>query len=217
MAHVKITERLINEVAGVVQRMQRSALGQLDTASPEEMADEMAELAVQDAYSEAPHLRGQLPESWLNELHWLRVRFVDDAGTETGVFYDRDFDGSVKMPRVDSRYRHDVTFRLSGAPSRVRDWHDRTLAARQEKQNIEQRYRTVRDQLMQFLRSHNSLNRAIKEMPELEMYLPQEFMDRLNAPNPKRSKKTEDRPQVEIDRNAVASLGVAHRLSSTGR
>ena len=70
------------------------------------------------------------------------------------------------------------------------------------------------------MQQHASLNTAIKEMPEIEHYVPVEYIEKLHAPSMPRG-KTAPRPEkttveeLGIDRDALTSAAVAHQIASS--
>ena len=88
------------------------------------------------------------------------------------------------------------------------------------KKATEDKFNKVEAQLKSFMEQHASLNTAIKEMPEIEHYVPTEYIEKLHAPSVPRSKTAPrpDKTTVEdlgIDRDALTSAAVAHQIASS--
>ena len=78
----------------------------------------------------------------------------------------------------------------------------------------------IKEQLTSFMGKHASLNTAIKELPELEMYVPQEYLDRLAEETVKHKKvfplANDDDDEVKVDVEAITRAAIAHRITSSG-
>ena len=77
----------------------------------------------------------------------------------------------------------------------------------------------IKEQLTTFMSKHASLNTAIKELPELEMYVPQGYLDRLAEETVRTTptkKELVDDDGVELDMEAITRAAIAHRITSSG-
>tara|TARA_B100000768_G_C10999068_1_gene257163 strand:- start:89 stop:493 length:405 start_codon:yes stop_codon:yes gene_type:complete len=84
---------------------------------------------------------------------------------------------------------------------------------KQKLRDVQDKFQTIEDQLRDFMSNHASLNAALKEMPQLEMYVPNEYMTRVRAESAPRSKV--ERTQIldlNIDVDALAAAAVTHRI-----
>ena len=63
---------------------------------------------------------------------------------------------------------------------------------------------------------HASLNTALKEMPELEMYVPAAFMRKHAAPEASRAKvqRPTNIERLDINVDVLTSAAVAHRIAT---
>ena len=64
---------------------------------------------------------------------------------------------------------------------------------------------------------HASLNAAIKEMPEIELYVPDQYLRKMHeavAPRVKKEEQQSAITELGIDRNALAAVAIAHRVMS---
>ena len=88
------------------------------------------------------------------------------------------------------------------------------------KKSLQDKFNKVEEQLKSFMQQHASLNTAIKELPELEQYVPEEYMEKLHAPSAPRGKvQRAEKTTIEdlgIDRDALTSAAVAHQLTRDG-
>lgn len=80
-------------------------------------------------------------------------------------------------------------------------------------------FAAMRDQIVGYLQSQTSLNTALKEVPELALYVEQKYIDKVNEPAKKRTKATQtddDTETLSIDVEAIAAAAIAHRIHSAG-
>jgi hypothetical protein len=82
---------------------------------------------------------------------------------------------------------------------------------------IESQFNTVRHQLKAFMSQHKSLNKALEEMPEIELYVPERFMERYRAKAAPRVKPEAPTnvEELNIDRDSLAAAAIAHRMSQS--
>ena len=77
----------------------------------------------------------------------------------------------------------------------------------------------IKTQLIAFMGKHASLNTAIKELPELEMYVPQSYLDKLAEETirtkPTKSELDDDDDEVTVDVEAITRAAIAHRITSS--
>jgi hypothetical protein len=89
------------------------------------------------------------------------------------------------------------------------------------KKETEDMFEGIKTQLTTFMSKHASLNTAIKDLPELEMYVPQEYLDRLAEETvrskPAKSTLDDDDDEVELDMEAITRAAIAHRITSSGK
>jgi hypothetical protein len=97
------------------------------------------------------------------------------------------------------------------------DWVQSHSSGAAQRKIISDQYREVERQVIGFLRTHASLNAAIKEMPEIEMYIPDSYIRKMHEATAPRQKKEQQQSNIEelgIDRNALAAVAIAHRVMS---
>ena len=100
----------------------------------------------------------------------------------------------------------------------IKEWVDERYKQDKNKGETLDMFTDIKSQLTSYLESHASLNMALKDMPELEMYVPQEYLDRI-AEETVRVKKEKEESAVTalgIDVDALTRAAVAHRITSSG-
>lgn len=225
MAYVRRTEQLVEHVAQKVQKMHRAAEAMYSSTNVEigtPIYNSMREAALTVAWLAAPQLRETMPRSWTREHTSLQVRLLDDnsrrvaslmlTATETNPF--------IVPPARDQRsYSYEVAVPYEHQDAVVRKWVDDEAERDAKRRELKEQYNTVENQLVMFLRSHASLNAALKEMPEIELYIPDEYMNKVRAKSEAREKKERESivEEIGIDRNQLASIGIAHRIATAGQ
>jgi hypothetical protein len=114
-------------------------------------------------------------------------------------------------------YRVDVEVYDDECTGALSTWVDKEIANQAQRRTVQQQYREVERQVIGFLRTHASLNAAIKEMPEIEMYVPAAYISKMHEAVAPRVKKEEQQSAIHdlgIDRNALAAVAIAHRVMS---
>jgi hypothetical protein len=100
----------------------------------------------------------------------------------------------------------------------MRTWITEYTENERKKTEIRDRFNGIKDQLISFLMTHASLNTALKEMPELEMYISADDLAKVRT-------KGKTTPTVKvvttveklaIDIDALTQAAVAYRITSAG-
>jgi len=224
MAYVKITDLLISETTHKIRRMRSQAMSVYETPPPKIDTPLMAaciEVLEAELWKEAPEFRGCLPEDWTRRTSSARVEFVKDILSKqvsTGVILIESSTGIEYPPYTDIRYivKTVRVGNLDETPPEFKDWFNNGVKLGTERYETQQKFATVEQQIIAFLRTHNSLNTAIKAMPELEAYIPNHYMERLNTKVERSANKpTQETAKVEVDLDTVVGLAVAHRITTT--
>lgn len=222
MAYVRKTDTLVTEMRDRVRDMKRKAVSMYDSQRVEEgsaVYSSMRDAVETSAWSEAPEFRGKLPKAWCKEVDSASVRFVDDTGR-------RYFSTNVNFPehsklvvpnKPDRYYSYEVEVRDVHCNEHLKQWLADEKTRNEARTAVEGQYNTIEQQLMAFMAGQASLNSAIKDMPEIELYVPEKYLAKLREPNEKREKKNEQPSLIDeigIDRDAFAAAAIAHRITT---
>lgn len=219
MAYVRKTQTLIDDVANTVDSMMQAELGKRIKQTSFEIGtplhDEVVNLALKVEWHEAPELMGKLPDSWCYPASHCRLKF-DNGDDYNAIRVDLDTSENNRLmfpPKYD-RWK-DIVINQSDWTPLITKWI--TEKQKQLAENAETRdmFGDIKRQLEDFLGRHASLNSAIKEMPELKLYVPDEYISKLEQKTAPRSKTPTVSivEELDIDIDNITRLAVAHRIT----
>lgn len=225
MAYVKVTDALVGAVQGEVNNMLQKALdacqlSEVDKSAP--VFNSLVQSLEKTAWKAAPHTKGQLPHDWLHRVDRVELRALDEHGDlGANVRLELSGYGAVYVPGKEfGRYVPHVDVEYADQDQVLRDWVAEEKGRAAKRQELAEQYAAVKETLTYVLRGHNSLNTAIKDVPELELYVPDEYLERLRRKvqrsAPAKTEKVTDTlgNEIEIDRDTLTVLGVAHRMNT---
>jgi hypothetical protein len=232
MAYVRKTETLVREVLQKVEVMSSTAQKPYLTETITENSAEYKALssAVETvSWKLAPELKDKMPSEWSERLaRSKRVEVIVEPPVdcpESGRLRvniesnDAPFCLSPEHfdPNTGSYYNNPkITFVESDIPPIVMAWFKGGKSNEATRAGLKTKFDKVRKQLELFMHQHSSLNTAIKAMPEIEHYVPDEYIQKLHAPSPPRGKAATPAPkeELDIDVDALTSAAVAHQIAS---
>ena len=236
MAYVRKTDTLVSEILQKVKEMSRKAQ---EPYSGKTLTDDSAEYqairnCIEDvSWKDAPQLKQQMPKNWLDGLRTKEIELKiiapescpDSADVSirlqnlSDVFFTLSPEhagaGNSYYGNTGKMELHEVDF-----PPVLLAWFKGGKSNESIKKSIADKFDKVESQLKSFIQQHASLNTAIKEMPEIEHYVPTEYIDKLHAASKPRGKTT-SRPEkttveeLGIDRDALTTAAVAYQIASS--
>ena len=232
MAYVRKTDTLVQHILHKVRQMSQTAQKpySADTLTKESAEYDAIRNCIESvSWKGAPQLKQQMPSEWLDGL---KARNVDvrivapescpDSG-DVNIYLEGDFTLSPAHASAGHSYsgnRGKMTLEEADFPPLLMTWFKSGKSNVSIKKSLQDKFNKVEEQLKSFMQQHASLNTAIKELPELEQYVPEEYMEKLHAPSAPRGKvQRAEKTTVEdlgIDRDALTSAAVAHQLTRDG-
>jgi hypothetical protein len=215
MAYVRTTQTLLSDLHSRVMRMMEAKIEQVTKYGfTSHNEDKLLEAIAKQQWHKAPELRGKLPEEWCRRSDSrvnVKVKLSDDIGSV--VVHHKVFDEDKRpwLPPVGTNYHFDVDrqhFDSEGL--------EVLKAIKQSdvtKEEIREQFSKLSRDLREYLGAHTSLNQALKDMPELALYIPQKYIDKVEAATPKKQSTRKKVEAPNIDRQAIAAQAIAHRIS----
>jgi hypothetical protein len=204
MAYVAISGELIDSVRRGIQSMARKELDTIGEVPKLQGTEPFIEQALWGPYA---HLKGQMPKEWLRSCGaiTLNIQFPDGAWQEavslnTAADAPPNFN-SYNTPKV--RLQQDDPA-IASIVERVGNRND-----------ANKRWRTVESQVINFLQKCRSLNEGLKLWPDLRMYIPKSYLDRVER-KVERTKESSQAAETlkAIDTNQVVAAAVIARMST---
>lgn len=220
MAYVRKTDTLVYGIKNTVEKMQYKAQAPYEENSVEQGTPaykELCRVMLQAAWAEAPELKSAMPPAWCSRTERADLHILMPSGVRERVRLNSPANAEFHWPPNFSSYIPDVKIDYSQLGDEATAWFDKRDERKAKHAEIRDKYRAIRDKLEAFMGQHASLNSALKAMPELELYVPEEFMERIRAKTPPRAAKVAPpsvAEELDIDVNELTSLGIAHRMST---
>lgn len=217
MAYVKVTEKLKDDIRICIQRMadkQVKLLGEDNLPYDEQKA--VAADVEAFAWIAAPHLKEQMPADWTRKAKEFFVELRNNTGTTLVKVELSDEDAITIPPNFKTgRYTWDkVELPAEFHSEQTQEAHRNIVARKEEAAKTTNRFADIQNQVLSFLSAHKSLNAAVKELPEIQMYVPQEYMKRVNRKieRANASASSDEVEKPEVNRELLMSAAVADRI-----
>jgi hypothetical protein len=173
-------------------------------------------------WGEHLHLKSQMPTDWMKDLStdyhphvYLKVLLAADPVSGDSKYTQFKIVIAGKKPflmppkqgtgRV---YTMDEK-NLTGDLRRLYDLHH-------QYEELEEKWDKISNDIITYLRSAKSLNSALKSWAELRAFIPQEFLDRVDAkPERTAERKKAEESLASIDRNLAVTSATLVKLATT--
>jgi len=218
--YVRKTQTLITDIEHEVYKMQQGAISQLTQETKVEIGTPLhAEIktAIENTLWEvAPDIKDKMPKEWLSNATGTTAIFPSDEHKDVRYHFESQTGDEVKLPPNFGRWDN-VTVSQKYLTPLIQDWLTAEHNSDVERDKIIDSYHTIASQLTSFMAKHASLNTALKEMPELELYVPNSYIEKVN----KKEERVKAKPSVptthddtEVDVEALTRAAIAHRVTS---
>jgi len=232
MSYVRKTQTMLDDVKRRVQEMRdtevKDAQPKTSVGSDHPNYESIRAMVEKEMWKEAPELKDKMPPAWCvkNDSATLEITDVEN---DTGSYYDKNLrvhvtapDGKPFMCPPNSRsYGASVKTtadELRSYGDTMKQWVDKAINAQTLVNEIKSKFATIESQLIAFLDRHASLNAALKAMPELELYIPQSYLDKVAQVDERKPKQhsISVQEELDIDVDALSATAIAHRMSTAG-
>lgn len=224
MAKVDITNRLITDVRTQIARVLNKAEKLLVvTENPfdqkrmtPELLQKFVDIYEKEAWGEHIHLRELIPKTWMKLHKDLTITVLRD---------DTRLVSASDIPLTPlTAYGPPTHAYTDSIVIRTNEFDDPAFCAQAIKyyeagEEHQVKKELITSQVISFLKSHKTLNKALIAFPDIEMYIPLDYMTRVRRPNPTRAarekKEVEEREAAPvIDRDVITSIAVVSRLTT---
>jgi len=221
MSYVRRTQALIDSVERKVDIMKNQELSFHNSGLTAEIGTSIhnaVRIAVElSLWRKAPELKSKLPDEWVTYSDHVDVYFVKQNNSRTRERLTLHFPetNKIMLPPKHASW-DDVILDRDYITPEIDTWLDEADEAATKCEDIKAEFNIITRQLTDFLNSHASLNTAIKEMPELELYVPQEYLDKVKEKviRTKTNKTSTTAKDLNIDVEVLTRAAVAHRINS---
>lgn len=214
MALVRISQNLVDVVTNRIIGLQTNEIEthhkRANPAADAAIVNEVLTLAERHAWGDHIHLKPMIPSAWLKKEPSIdSVISYPAAEGILGRYPEIKFQVAVTLPPGTStgyqyyQYNFSIEQLTPESAEKVRAYFT-------EQEAIRTKFESVKNQVAKFLHSCKSLNDAVKKYPDILLYVPQEYKDRLERKVERgaRGEKDEDSSVSEIDRALITSIGV---------
>lgn len=219
MAYVRKTQTMINDIVENIDRMRDR---EMENYPNERLHVEGVEKEQVTSmfWKEHPQLMSLMPPKWCETTSQitLKVEYPDGSKEINFGSSTNSKDELFKLPPNMSSWNAKIECALSdlnagNLASRVAD----AIVKKDKRLEIRQRFTEIRMQLRKLLEQHNSLNTALKTLPELALYVPQKYINRVNEKEI-RERNTQAKTdttveELEIDVDKLVATAIASRLN----
>lgn len=219
MATVYITQELQNKIHNRIMKMRDQEVHIEVPDNDKALVMDATELLMQMAWGDYRHVFAQLPKEWLKHSKtqdFNVITNVDHEGTENKY--------CVSIAGLTNYYEIPTSDRWSAPrPSCTKQWLETRLhlvgtqdildqlAQKETRTAIHEKWQKVDNDIKAFLNKCKSLNEALRLWPALKMYVPTEYIERVEYKVERRKRETEILESVDI--GELTAAAIAAKLS----
>ena len=216
MALVRISKELLIAVSQQVQDVTaKAATLQIEPMHPKvtsELLDELEGKVVTYMWGDYLALRNQIPESWKTKATRIDVTLSFNG---KGVAETIEINKMFYCP-PNSRISYDrLNINLPIVDGLAAEFATKHLAYKIALNAHLAKYKEVTKQIEKFLKEAKSLNDALRRFPDLALYIPKTFLDRIELKVERGVKEVPPTSSLygpELDRDLVVSTGIIGAL-----
>jgi hypothetical protein len=212
MAFVGITDQMCHEVRRKIRSMQNAEFDQLGDSPLEsiQLAGDEPWL-MEKAWQGRTDLINTLPQDWLRNPEGM-VDFNIHCGEVTlGSVRVR----SIKFPLPPMYGGNYPTVNITFTEENLPETFNGLKDYRTKRAEVEERWEKVQKAVRSFLENCKSLNEAVKLWPDLRVYIPQDYIARLDKKSERKAKEESNAAAIlaSIDTNEIQAAAVIARMS----
>jgi len=206
MAYVAISFDLRDNVRRNIEAMRRR---ELHAAAPKEKTESIRSHQITPqhlelVWGEHLHLKNVIPQKWYRKVQNVYLKAERKIGdTDVSATLTYEFPDTIPAPPGSEHYiRKDVGEEFPG----MKELLDAAVSRRE----IELGWNKVHDQVTTFIKNCKSLNEALKLWPDVKLYIPQNYLERVEQKTnkPKESRAAEVLKQIDTDIATASVVGL---------
>jgi hypothetical protein len=220
MAYVALSRTLLGEVDNNIKSMKTKELDSMEEdpilAYVRDQAGKPLELWLEEALWEGQlHLKSVLPASWIVKTEELRLNIEVDGSSSSAKLLAQH-GTKIEIPPIHAgNYYQTIKIKLDKSKEYTQPLFLAVIAYQTKRKEIVSRWEAVTSAVSDFLNKCKSLNQAIKLWPGISLYIPQEYIDKVNEKIERKNKDVEATDSLKsIDTDAIEAAAVIARLST---
>jgi hypothetical protein len=186
MAFVGISERFIDEVGDKISKMRDAEISALGGNTSDEIDYESNKQWMDNLLWDGRlDLKPLLPDTWIPKHSRAYIQLIHQQGNDgniievgAGEFVCRFKEEIGAAPRYSTSYTPSLKVRfkdINEIPAALQA----CVQYRLDKHQVASKWSQIKDKVITFFRSCKSVNEAIKLWPDVRMYIPTEYMERV--------------------------------------
>lgn len=212
--YVAISDKLTSDVRNVIYNMRNAESAAYDGAQYVELPNGDDPLAVRLMWGEHADLRAIIPENFLPVISRFTVIVCQEPeheGVEQRWELQVGLKESCEAPVYLTDYRKHLKVQLKDYPE-----FEEAIRKIQLRRECEQRWNKVKNQVMDFLDSCKSLNEAIKLLPSIKVYIPEQYLKKLEQKTARAPKAESEAANMlgKVDSDLLTASAMMSRLSA---
>lgn len=206
MAYVAISNQLLDEVRNKIRRMQDAEFESMPKVESSFSSQTLPPDIDQLVWGEHYHLKNVIPSTWkrqVNEFCGTAEYEYNEKKQKSSIYYKT----AVKCDSPPNNSSYTAYFTMPETHPHM------ALVIESDKQRLDlnAKWQQLSNKIRTFLVNCKSLNEAVKLWPDVRMYIPQSYMDRMLAKSErtaeKISKASEFLKQIDTDHAVAAAVG----------
>jgi hypothetical protein len=204
MSYVAISEKFKSDIRDRLRKMRYKELSTIPelTYKLSSTRTDVTEWA----WGKHLHLQAQMPASWCNKISSMNVRY--EAGERGQVRINAELTPPLVVP-PNGAPSNPMT--ISALDEEIRPYVERE----QQLYDINARWNKVDEQINGFFKKCKSVNEALKLWPQVEMYIPAEYISRVNEKRERNPNEPSAAAEVlkTLDTDHLTTAAVISRMS----
>lgn len=219
MATVYLTQELQNKIHNRIVKMRDQEVHIEVPDNDKAIVVDATELLMQMAWGDYKNVFPQLPKDWLKHSKTQDFNVITEVDVE-----GRETKYCVSIAGLTNYYEIPTSDRWSAPrPTCTKQWLESNLhlvgtqdildqlEQKEIRTAIQDKWNKIDSDIKSFLNKCKSLNEALRLWPALKMYVPQEYIDRVNHKVERRQRETEILESVDI--GELTAAAIAAKLS----